>query len=176
MTKFIYIIILAIMLQGCYLPNSKDNAIDKRAKITTLAMIGSGLATEGLFFNSPNSTINKLGLSGARAAFGMGVAASAGSYFALEELYRYLDDTDSAAVTTLKLEALNDPNVKKTNQPYEYVNPTNGVKSRIRTLRTYVNKDNQLCRDYDETLIIQAQEVTVERTACQTTAGFWSGI
>lgn len=162
---------ILLSLNGCYLPNSRDNAIDRKAKITTLAMVGSGITVQQFLYKNPSNVIRKLPITGRKGAFFTGAGASLGSLYGLDELKKLIDKHDLSFITTHTLQSL-----EKTDIPNQqtYENPETGVKSTITTHRTFVNDDGNICREFDETLEVQNQSVTKSRTACQNTAGFWS--
>lgn len=169
MQKYMVILCLLLTLTGCYLPNSRDNEIDRKAKITTLAVVGSGLAVEHMMIH-PSRDFTKLGFGGAKARLGSAVVAGVGSIYALEELEKQLNKHDYSFINTLKLESLDAENFP---DERTYSNPKTGVKSTIRTYRTFIDDKDQVCREFDETLEVQNQKVTKQRIACQNTAGFW---
>ena len=169
MQQYIIILCLLLTLTGCYLPNSRDNQVDRKAKITTLAVIGTGLGTEYMMAR-PSHNLSKLGFGGAKSHLATGVVAGVGSIYALEELEKKLNKHDYSLINTLKLESLDAENFP---DERTYSNPKTGVKSTIRTYRTFIDDKDQVCREFDETLEVQNQKVTKQRIACQNTAGFW---
>ena len=81
-----------------------------------------------------------------------------------------LDQADEAALDHTTQNALE---TKPTNQPVQWANPDTGHYGTIMSVRTYQPHPGNLCREFQQTVVVGGQRQQAYGTACRQPDGVW---
>jgi len=112
---------------------------------------------------------SEVGGSGTSGAVGAAMGTLAGAMIG-QDIGRRLDEADRiqhARTTQRSLE--NSP----TGQTNEWENPDTRNRGQVQPTRTYENESGQPCREFQQTIIVNGEEVDGYGTACRQADGSW---